>query len=77
MLADDQALARMGLRKILENEPEMTVVGEAANGAAAVAAAARLRPDVVVMDIRMPVLDGIETGLITPGLAAYDDQPGS
>jgi len=60
LLADDQALARMGLRKILENEPETTVVGEAANGADAVAAAARLRPDVVVMDIRMPVLDGIE-----------------
>src|SRR5690349_24820106 len=60
LLADDQALARMGLRKILENEPETTVVGEAANGADAVAAAVRLRPDVVVMDIRMPVLDGIE-----------------
>jgi DNA-binding NarL/FixJ family response regulator len=60
LLADDQALARMGLRKILENEPGTTVVGEAANGADAVAAAVRLRPDVVVMDIRMPVLDGIE-----------------
>ena len=60
LLADDQALARMGLRKILENEPETTVVGEAVNGADAVAAAVRLRPDVVVMDIRMPVLDGIE-----------------
>ena len=60
LLADDQALARMGLRKILENEPETTVVGETANGADAVAAAVRLRPDVVVMDIRMPVLDGIE-----------------
>jgi DNA-binding NarL/FixJ family response regulator len=60
LLADDQALARMGLRKILENEPETDVVGEAANGEDAVAAAVRLRPDVVVMDIRMPVLDGIE-----------------
>jgi DNA-binding NarL/FixJ family response regulator len=60
LLADDQALARMGLRKILENEPETTVVGEAANGEDAVAAAVRLQPDVVVMDIRMPVLDGIE-----------------
>jgi DNA-binding NarL/FixJ family response regulator len=60
LLADDQALARMGLRKILESEPGTTVVGEAANGADAVAAAARLRPDIVVMDIRMPVLDGIE-----------------
>jgi DNA-binding NarL/FixJ family response regulator len=60
LLADDQALVRVGLRKILENEPETTVVGEAANGADAVADAVRLRPDVVVMDIRMPVLDGIE-----------------
>ena len=60
LLADDQALARMGLRKILENEPGTTVVGEAANGEEALAAAARLHPDVVVMDIRMPVLDGIE-----------------
>jgi DNA-binding NarL/FixJ family response regulator len=60
LLADDQALARMGLRKILESEPEVTVVGEAADGADAIAAAARLRPDLVVMDIRMPVLDGIE-----------------
>ena len=60
LLADDQALVRVGLRKILETEPETTVVGEAANGEDAVAAAARLRPDVVVMDIRMPVLDGIE-----------------
>jgi DNA-binding NarL/FixJ family response regulator len=60
LLADDQALVRVGLRKILENEPETTVVGEAANGEDAVAAAIRLRPDVVLMDIRMPVLDGIE-----------------
>ena len=60
LLADDQALARMGLRKILESEPGTTIVGEAANGADAIAAAARLRPDLVVMDIRMPVLDGIE-----------------
>jgi DNA-binding NarL/FixJ family response regulator len=60
LLADDQALARMGLRKILESESGVTVVGEAADGADAIAAAARLRPDLVVMDIRMPVLDGIE-----------------
>jgi DNA-binding NarL/FixJ family response regulator len=60
LIADDQALVRVGLRKILESEPETTVVGEAADGQDAVAAARRLRPDVVLMDIRMPVLDGIE-----------------
>ncbi|TML65690.1 MAG: response regulator transcription factor [Actinobacteria bacterium] len=60
LLADDQALVRVGLRKILENEPDTTVVAEAGNGEEAVAAAARYRPDVVLMDIRMPVLDGIE-----------------
>ena len=60
LIADDQALVRVGLRKILENEPEMSVVGEADDGDEAVASARRLRPDVVLMDIRMPVLDGIE-----------------
>jgi DNA-binding NarL/FixJ family response regulator len=60
LIADDQALVRVGLRKILEVEPETTVVGEAADGEDAVAEARRLRPDVVLMDIRMPVLDGIE-----------------
>jgi len=60
LIADDQALVRVGLRKILESEPQTTVVGEASDGQDAVAAARRLRPDVVLMDIRMPVLDGIE-----------------
>jgi DNA-binding NarL/FixJ family response regulator len=60
LIADDQALLRVGLRKILEAEPDTTIVGEAADGEDAVAAARRLRPDVVLMDIRMPVLDGIE-----------------
>jgi DNA-binding NarL/FixJ family response regulator len=60
LIADDQALVRVGLRKILEAEPEVTVAGEAPDGEAAVAEAWRLRPDVVLMDIRMPVLDGIE-----------------
>ena len=60
LIADDQALVRVGLRKILENEPDTTVLGEASDGQDAVAAARRLRPDVVLMDIRMPVLDGIE-----------------
>jgi DNA-binding NarL/FixJ family response regulator len=60
LIADDQALVRVGLRKILESEPEMTVVGEAGDGEDAVAEVRRLRPDVALMDIRMPVLDGIE-----------------
>src|SRR5215212_9125396 len=60
VIADDQGLVRVGLRKILEIEPDTEVVGEAADGQQAVAAAARLHPDVILMDIRMPVLDGIE-----------------
>src|SRR6266545_1949529 len=60
VIADDQGLVRVGLRKVLDVEPDMEVVGEAANGEQAVAAAERLRPDVMVMDIRMPSLDGIE-----------------
>jgi len=60
LIADDQALVRVGLHKILESEPETEVVGEACDGEDAIAAAWRLRPDLVLMDIRMPVLDGIE-----------------
>ncbi len=60
LIADDQELVRVGLRKILDNDPQTTVAGEANNGEDAVSAATRLRPDVVLMDIRMPVLDGIE-----------------
>jgi DNA-binding NarL/FixJ family response regulator len=60
LIADDQALVRVGLRKILESEPELTVAGEASDGEAAAARARELHPDVVLMDIRMPVLDGIE-----------------
>jgi len=60
LIADDQALVRVGLRKILEAEPELEVVGEAADGEDAVTEARRLRPNVALMDIRMPVLDGIE-----------------
>ena len=60
LIADDQALVRVGLRKILEAEQETTVVGEVGDGEDAVTEARRLRPDVVLMDIRMPVLDGIE-----------------
>ncbi len=60
LLADDQALVRGGIRLILEAEPDITVVAEAADGAEAVAKALETRPDLVLMDIRMPVLDGIE-----------------
>jgi len=60
LLADDQALVRGGFRLILEAEPDIEVVGEAADGEQAVAGALQTRPDVVLMDIRMPVLDGIE-----------------
>ena len=60
LLADDQALVRGGLRKIVDTEPDMQVVAEAADGLDAVDAAARSKPDVAVVDIRMPRLDGIE-----------------
>lgn len=59
LLADDQALLRMGFRMVLEAEADIDVVGEAADGAAAVTMAAALRPDVVLMDVRMPGTNGI------------------
>jgi DNA-binding NarL/FixJ family response regulator len=59
LLADDQAVVRMGFRMIIDNEDDLEVVGEAAHGAAAVEATIDLRPDVVLMDVRMPLLDGI------------------
>jgi DNA-binding NarL/FixJ family response regulator len=60
LVADDQALVRAGFRAILEGQDDLDVVGEADDGATAVALARELRPDVVLMDIRMPGLDGIE-----------------
>jgi DNA-binding NarL/FixJ family response regulator len=59
LLVDDHALARTGLRMVLDAEPDIEVVGEAANGNQAIHSVGRLRPDVVLMDVRMPELDGI------------------
>jgi DNA-binding NarL/FixJ family response regulator len=60
LLADDQALVRLGLRALLDNEPDMTVVGDVADGLSAVASARKTQPDVILMDVRMPGIDGIE-----------------
>ncbi|MFD4697966.1 response regulator [Streptomyces niveus] len=82
VLADDQPLIRSGLRVLIADHPDLDVVGEAGTGAQAVRLVRELRPDVVVMDIRMPGMDGIEaTGLITAGpesarvvvLTTFDD----
>lgn len=60
VLADDQALMRMGFRMVLEAEEDITVVGEASDGTSALAQARALRPDVILMDVRMPGMNGIE-----------------
>ena len=60
VIADDQELVRTGFRAILNSEPDIEVVGEAGDGRQALEAAQKHRPDVVLMDIRMPVLDGLE-----------------
>jgi DNA-binding NarL/FixJ family response regulator len=60
LLADDQRLVRAGFKSILDGEPDISVIGEAANGAEAVHLARSLKPDVVLMDVRMPELDGLE-----------------
>ena len=60
VVADDQAIVRAGFRLLIDSEPDLAVLGEAANGAEAVEVARQTAPDVVLMDIRMPVLDGIE-----------------
>ena len=60
VLVDDQPMLRMGFRMVLEAQPDMTVLGEASNGAEAVTVVASVLPDVVLMDVRMPVMDGVE-----------------
>jgi DNA-binding NarL/FixJ family response regulator len=72
LVVDDQGLVRAGFRMILEAQPDIEVVGEAADGLDAVAAAGRLRPDVVLMDIRMPRLDGLEATRRLAGPAVDD-----
>jgi DNA-binding NarL/FixJ family response regulator len=68
VVADDQAVVRAGFRALIDSEPDLAVLGEAANGAEAVAVTRKTSPDVVLMDIRMPMLDGIEaTRRITVG----------
>jgi YesN/AraC family two-component response regulator len=74
LLADDERLVRAGFRMLLKAEADIEVVGEASDGRQAVEAAARLHPDVVLMDIRMPTLNGLEATrqLVT----AADTPPG-
>ncbi|MCP2321590.1 DNA-binding NarL/FixJ family response regulator [Hamadaea flava] len=72
LIADDQAMVRSGLRLILSDQPDITVVGEAADGVDAIEQARRLRPDVCLVDIRMPRLDGLAVtrALAGPGVTA-------
>jgi DNA-binding NarL/FixJ family response regulator len=71
LLVDDQSLLRMGFRLILEAEPDIEVIGEAADGKTGVSMASALHPDVVLMDVRMPGMDGIQaTASITTGPAS-------
>jgi DNA-binding NarL/FixJ family response regulator len=72
LVADDQEIVRTGLRMILDAQPDIEVVGEAADGREAVALARRLRPDVCLFDVRMPELDGIEATRLLAGSGADD-----
>jgi DNA-binding NarL/FixJ family response regulator len=72
LIADDQEMVRTGFRMIVDSQPDMEVVGEAADGAEAVALARRLRPDVCLFDIRMPRMDGLEATRALAGPGAED-----
>ncbi|MEU6075417.1 response regulator transcription factor [Micromonospora sp. NPDC047074] len=72
LVADDQAMIRGGLKLILEDQPDITVVAEASDGVDAIARARRLRPDVCLVDIRMPRLDGIEVTRALAGSGVRD-----
>ena len=79
LLVDDHSLIRMGFRLVLDAEPDIEVVGEAADGTAAVAMCSALRPDVVLMDVRMPGHDGIEAthDIVAAGLPCSADPAAS
>ncbi|WP_198153729.1 response regulator [Catenuloplanes japonicus] len=72
LVADDQMLVRMGMVTIIDAQPDLSVVGECGDGESVVALAAKLRPDVVVMDVRMPRLDGIEATRRIAGAGVTD-----